>query len=162
MRSSSPTLPDPGGAPRGLARRLRALRERRGWTQEDLAERAGLSVSFVSLLERGGRGPSQDTLVQVAEALGVPLVDLFREEDEGAGAHRLVDFAHARHLSRAQVDQLLAVAEQLFAGDAAPASPPPPAPPACQEPGCGRPVLARALCTAHYHRARRARLPSSS
>lgn len=161
MRSSSPTLPDPSGTPRGLARRLRALRERRGWTQEELAERARLSVSFVSLLERGERGPSHDTLLQVAEALEVPLADLFREEDEQAGTHRLVDFARARHLSRAQVDRLLAVAEQLFAGEALP-EPAAPAPPACQEPGCERPVLARALCGAHYHRARRARLPPPS
>ena len=32
---------------------------------------------------------------------------------------------------------------------------PAPEPARCGEPGCGKPVLARSLCTAHYHRERR-------
>ncbi|MFY0580471.1 helix-turn-helix domain-containing protein [Cystobacter fuscus] len=156
MRSSSPLVTDTSGALRGLARRIRALRERRGLKQEDFAARCGISASFASLLERGERSPSHETLVQVAEALGVPLADLFREEDEDAGAHRLVDFVRKNALSRPEVDRLLAVAEVLFTGRS---EPPPPAapPPECREPGCGKPVLARELCGAHYHRERRAR-----
>ena len=128
-------------------------------TQEELAARCGISASFASLLERGGRAPSAETLLQVATALGVTLAELFQSEaEEAAGAHRLVALVREHGLSRAQVDQLLEVAGVLFG---APSPPPPPArePPRCEVPGCARAVLARKLCGAHYHRARRARDP---
>lgn len=143
----------------GLARRIRALRERRGLTQEDFAARCGISVSFASLLERGERSPSYETLLQVASALELPLWELLKLEDaQDSGAHRLEAFVRSRRLSRPDVDRLLAVAEVMFS-EASPAveEAPPPEPAPCGEPGCGRPVLARGLCTAHYHRERRRR-----
>ena len=158
MGSSSPPVQDASGHLQGLARRIRGLRERRGLTQEELAERSGISVSFASLLERGERSPSYETLVQVAGALGVPLAELFRVEEDEAGAHRLVELARARQLTRAEVDRLLAVAEAMFSGQGPGALPAQQAP-RCKEPGCGKPVLARGLCVAHYHRARRAKTP---
>ncbi|MFE8601872.1 helix-turn-helix transcriptional regulator [Archangium violaceum] len=161
MRSSSPPAQDASGHLQGLARRIRGLRERRGLTQEEFAERSGISVSFASLLERGERSPSYETLVQVAGALGVPLAELFRvEEDEAVGAHRLVEFARAHQLTRTEVDRLLAVAEAMFAVRA-PGGEPAVETPRCKEPDCGKPVLAKELCAAHYHRARRAKPPSS-
>jgi transcriptional regulator with XRE-family HTH domain len=152
---------------RVLARRIRSLRERRGLTQEDFARRSGISISFASLLERGERSPSYETLVQVAHALEVPLSELFR--DFAGGAYddpyfgRLLDFARRTRLSRAQVDRLIAVATAMF--DVAPATAGRSAPAegtrtvaACSEEDCDKPVLARGLCAPHYHRARRARL----
>lgn len=60
-----------------LARRFGATvagaRRERGWTQEDLAERLGISVSHVSLLERGARMPSYPMVVRVSDALGFSL-----------------------------------------------------------------------------------------
>ncbi|HEY0094526.1 MAG TPA: helix-turn-helix transcriptional regulator [Archangium sp.] len=160
MRSSSPSAQDASGHLQGLARRIRTLRERRGLTQEDFAARCGISVSFASLLERGERSPSYETLVQVAGALGVPLAELFRvEEDEAAGAHRLVELVRERGLTRAEVDRLLAVAEAMFGGRE-PGSQPVEEAPRCKQAGCGKPVLARELCVAHYHRARRAKTPT--
>ena len=148
---------------RALARRLRALRERQGLTQEDFAARCGISISFASLLERGERSPSYETLVQLSDALRIPLADLFRESGEATGYDdpyyaKLVELARRRRLTRAQVDRLVAVAEVMFteAGERH-AAPRPPAT-ACSEQGCGRPVLAKGLCASHYHRARRARL----
>ncbi|HZI13784.1 MAG TPA: helix-turn-helix transcriptional regulator [Myxococcus sp.] len=142
----------------GLARRIRALRERRGLTQEDFAARCGISVSFASLLERGERSPSYETLLQVAGALELPLWELLRLDDaQDAGAHRLEAFARSRGLSRADVERLLAVAEVLFTGAAPAVEAPPSEPTPCGEPACGKPVLARGLCAAHYHRQRRRR-----
>jgi transcriptional regulator with XRE-family HTH domain len=52
-------------------------------TQEMLAERAGISVDFLSLIERGRNSPSFDNLEEIAKALRTPVVELFsfREKD---------------------------------------------------------------------------------
>lgn len=147
-----------------LARRIRALRERQGLTQEAFASRTGISVSFASLLERGERSPSYETLVQVADALQVPLSELVKEGPaepyDDPYFLKLLDFARRKRLTRAQVDRLLAVGEVLSNELPEPASPPPRAHGAshCSEDGCDKPVLAKGLCASHYHRARRARL----
>ncbi len=157
MPPHPPDGSEAGSSLQGLARRIRALRERRGLTQEDFAARCDISVSFVSLLERGERNPSYDTLLQVAAALELPLWELFRLEDaEDAGAHRLVEWVRLKGLGREDVDRLLAVAEAMFSGGPGAGLPPAEAGgAACASPECGRPVLARGLCVAHYHRARR-------
>lgn len=60
-----------------FGRRLKKLRQGRGMTQEQLAEAAGISVDFLSLLERGVNAPSFDTLEALAAALEVPVRELF-------------------------------------------------------------------------------------
>lgn len=156
MSPGPPDASTASGHLQGLARRIRALRERRGLTQEDFAARCGISVSFASLLERGERSPSYETLLQVAAALELPLWELLRLDDvDDAGSHRLEGFARDRRLSRPDVDRLLEVAEMLFSTGPLPRPAPTPEPARCGEPECERPVLARGLCTAHYHRARR-------
>jgi len=51
-------------------------------TQEQLAEVTGISVEFVSNIERGINAPSFDTLEKLAEVLNVSYVDLFDFRDE--------------------------------------------------------------------------------
>ena len=68
-------------ASRNLGEKLRALREAKGLTPELLADRAKVSVSFITILE-GGRGaerPSQVILQRIARVLGVPLNKLMEE-----------------------------------------------------------------------------------
>lgn len=50
---------------------LRSLRRSRDWSQGALAREVGLSLSYVSMLERGERSPPLDTLEALATALGV-------------------------------------------------------------------------------------------
>lgn len=54
-----------------FARNLRALRLERGFTQEELAHRAGVDRTYVSALERKVYAPSVDVLDQLATAVGV-------------------------------------------------------------------------------------------
>ncbi len=61
---------------RNLGGRIRTLRRQRGLTQEDLAEAVDLSVAYMSLIERGGRNPPFTTVVAIAHALHVPLIDV--------------------------------------------------------------------------------------
>jgi transcriptional regulator with XRE-family HTH domain len=56
--------------------RLRALRNRRGATLEQLAERTGISVSTLSRLESGQRRPTLELLLPLARAHQVPLDEL--------------------------------------------------------------------------------------
>ena len=65
--------------------RLRRLREQRAWSQEQLAEVAGLSVRTVQRVESGGAA-SPDTRMALAAALDVEPVDLCALADPEAGA----------------------------------------------------------------------------
>ncbi|MBL7065257.1 MAG: helix-turn-helix transcriptional regulator [Anaerolineae bacterium] len=62
--------------------RLAWLRKQRSLTQEGLAEAANVSVDFISLMERGRRAPSFDTLERLADTLGVTVTDLFTFDSE--------------------------------------------------------------------------------
>lgn len=53
-----------------IGHRLRALRLAKGWTQEELAQRSGLAVSTLKLIEAKGQG-SFHRLIRVAIALNV-------------------------------------------------------------------------------------------
>src|SRR5436190_23859464 len=73
---ASPSFSDRDGVPPGalapFAGRLRRLRLRAGLTQEELADRSGLSVEAISALERGfRRHPRRATLALLADALGL-------------------------------------------------------------------------------------------
>ena len=61
---------------RALGRRVRILRLMREMTQDDLAAAAGMSRSFVSLIEKGTHGVDVVRLLRLAAALDVPLAEL--------------------------------------------------------------------------------------
>lgn len=58
---------------------ITALRERKRLTIEQLAERSGLSVSYISRMANGGRNVSVKNLEKLAKALGVTPMDLIAE-----------------------------------------------------------------------------------
>ena len=62
-----------------VVRLLSAERIRRELSMNRLAEKSGLSQSMISLLERGMRSPTLDTLLRVAIALDVDLSELLRK-----------------------------------------------------------------------------------
>jgi transcriptional regulator with XRE-family HTH domain len=146
-----------------MARRVRDLRRSRRLTQEELAERAGISISFVSMIERGERSPSYETLLQLAEGLDLRVSDLFQDgkPDEAKARHvePLLDFVRKARLSRPQVERLTAVARARFdAGEGVAARRVAVVRgKICSLPGCGRPLLARGMCASHYHASRRQR-----
>jgi transcriptional regulator with XRE-family HTH domain len=62
--------------------RLKQLRQARRLTQEQLAEKAGLSYKFIGEVERGRGNPTLTTLAALSSALGVGLIDLLGVETE--------------------------------------------------------------------------------
>jgi transcriptional regulator with XRE-family HTH domain len=62
-----------------FGRRLRQLRREKDLTQEQLAEAAGISVDFLSNMERGINAPSFETLEKLVEILQVPVKSFFED-----------------------------------------------------------------------------------
>ena len=54
---------------------LAELRTVRRWSQAKLADRANLDPSSVSRFEAGTRGPERDTVLAIADALALPVID---------------------------------------------------------------------------------------
>lgn len=67
-----------------FGQRVRELRKVRGWSQEELAHRAGLHYTYVGGIERGERNPALVNIGRIARALGVTPGELF-EFDRGRG-----------------------------------------------------------------------------
>ena len=63
---------------RAVGDRIRAARLHAGLTQETLAELAGLDRQAVNRIEQGHASPILDSLIRIADALGVPLTELVR------------------------------------------------------------------------------------
>jgi transcriptional regulator with XRE-family HTH domain len=59
-----------------LARNMRVLRQKKGWSQEAFAEEAGLHRTYISDLERGSRNPTISVVEKLATALGVKVGQL--------------------------------------------------------------------------------------
>jgi len=62
-----------------VVRLLKEERKSKGISMEDLAARAGLSQSMISLLERDLRNPTLDTLLRIADTLDVDLAEVLKK-----------------------------------------------------------------------------------
>jgi transcriptional regulator with XRE-family HTH domain len=60
-----------------FGKRVRALREERGLSQDGLASRAGMHRTYLGGIERGQRNPALENISRIARALGVTLQQLF-------------------------------------------------------------------------------------
>ena len=60
-----------------MGEKVRERREKKGWTQEKLAELAGLTPTYLGSIERGEVNVSVGKLCGIAEALGVEVWELF-------------------------------------------------------------------------------------
>jgi transcriptional regulator with XRE-family HTH domain len=105
-----------------VGRRIRQLRLSRvgpRMTQEDLSERARISVSFLSMIERGERSPHLETLAKIAEALEVRLAALFTSDEGDDGLEPvfkpLLDACRKYNLGKRDVDRLVGVVRTMFA-----------------------------------------------
>jgi len=102
-----------------LGLKLRSLRDRQGWTLNELARRAGVAVSYLSEIEKGKKYPKPEKLQTLARALGVRYEDLVsnRPDDDLAALSAFAESEFLRefpfHLFGLQAADLL----ELIAGD---------------------------------------------
>jgi len=61
-----------------LSKRIRVERERRGLSQQQLADRAGISRGYLARLETARQDPTVSTVEKIARALRIKLAYLFR------------------------------------------------------------------------------------
>ncbi|MEU3603080.1 helix-turn-helix transcriptional regulator [Streptomyces sp. NPDC006798] len=65
---------------RAIGDRARIARLHAGLTQEAVALRAGIRIATYSEIEQGHRAALIDTLIRIADAIGVSLADLVRDD----------------------------------------------------------------------------------
>ena len=65
-----------------IGEKLKQLRQQRGLTQEELADRCELSKGFISQVERDLASPSIATLMDMLECLGVSVSQFFSDRQE--------------------------------------------------------------------------------
>jgi transcriptional regulator with XRE-family HTH domain len=62
---------------------VRRIRQKKGLTQEELANISGFSQQYISGLEKGHRNPTVVTVYELATALGASYMDLMRPPPRG-------------------------------------------------------------------------------
>lgn len=67
-----------------LGQRIKAAREKKHMTQEELAAAVDYSVDHMSVIERGVKTPKLDKLVDIANVLGVGTDDLLQDNLDAA------------------------------------------------------------------------------
>ncbi|MCX7720256.1 MAG: helix-turn-helix domain-containing protein [Dictyoglomus thermophilum] len=65
-----------------VGKRIRETRKKRNMKLEDLAEKTGLSLSYISLIERGLKNPSLKALERIAKAFNLPTSYFFSEDND--------------------------------------------------------------------------------
>ena len=63
-----------------LGKRIRESRIRKGYTQQDLADRAKIGVVYISEIERGLKMPSLNIFIKIVDALDVSADYILRDE----------------------------------------------------------------------------------
>lgn len=67
---------------KALGKRIKEARTKKGYTQELLAEKLSITVTYLSELERGIKYPSLQIFVNIADTLNVSTDSLLRDELE--------------------------------------------------------------------------------
>jgi transcriptional regulator with XRE-family HTH domain len=69
-------MPDRSPSSLALSKAVRQIRLREGMTQEDLAGKAGVHLTWISRLESGRRDPRWSSLCRIAAGLGIPVFEI--------------------------------------------------------------------------------------
>ena len=65
-----------------LSKNVANFRREKGWSQDKLAEASKICTRYLSRIESGSANPTSKVLIQLSEALGVEIGDLFQKPKE--------------------------------------------------------------------------------
>jgi len=92
-----------------LGKNIKILRARRGLSQANLAEKANISIPFLSNIERGIKYPQPDMLSRIVSALGVEVSELFATNLETGKNKKLLN-----HLSEDMKETVNLAMNEVF------------------------------------------------
>jgi transcriptional regulator with XRE-family HTH domain len=99
-----------------LGRRIRSLRAKKRWTQQELGHQADVNYKFIGEIERGQQNPSLNVLEKISNALGVELKQLFEYEQEIIDRREIEE--RIKHITKNVTDdeirQILAMLRSLY------------------------------------------------
>ena len=92
-----------------LGKNIKFLRTRKGLTQAILAEKANISIIFISSIERGTKYPQPDILARIAKVLDVEIFELFKGDLVPSDSKKLI-----AHLSKDIKKKVNTALEDIF------------------------------------------------
>lgn len=98
-----------------LGDKLRALREERELTLKEMGEQTGLSLTYLSEIERGAVCPSVDTLRQLANFFEIPVSMLVKNDGPGSLPSKLQYVRKLRNISQKQLANVAGISPGLVA-----------------------------------------------
>ena len=90
-----------------LGASIRRARKRRGLTMQQVAEASGLSISFLSQVERDLVSPSVNSLQKISRALGIQIGGFFEGQGQGGRVVRATERPRLIYPDRAEEEYLL-------------------------------------------------------
>ena len=67
---------------KNFGNRVRELRNQRGWSQEEFAERCGVDRTYISGIERGVRNPTLIVINEISLGFGINMSELFEKVND--------------------------------------------------------------------------------
>ncbi|MDR0313743.1 MAG: helix-turn-helix domain-containing protein [Treponema sp.] len=92
-----------------LGKNIKFLRSRKKLTQAVLAERANISIIFLSSIERGTKYPKAEILARIASVLEVEAFELFKGDLVPSDSKELIT-----HLSKDIKSKLISALDDIF------------------------------------------------
>ena len=87
-----------------ISEKIKKLRQEKGWSQTQLAQKLNTQSQNISRYERGVFTPSTEALAKFAEVFGVSVDYLLSDESEDAGAYKIKDKQLQRYFE--EIDNL--------------------------------------------------------
>ena len=97
--------------------RVHELRKAKGITQAELAERAGVSRSYLSMIESGRKHPNAIRLQALADGLGVTVAELISPSEDGEALFQHLEIM--RRLSPTHQEAVIDLARRLAESEGA-------------------------------------------